>query len=187
MRPNLIVRRGLGMMAVVALVVLSGEAVSANAPAPPPSRRADSDRPTAPRYGDKATFVLERDKSQEVSRLIIPRNLLPRESPSPRKTNQAQSSDAPRQDTASAGVLLAGVVSGGGLLVVFVRRRKVGAAAAVLIGTLALTIAMTAAMAESPRPAINQKEGEAKIVVEVTGSGDTIKLILGKDAPAIGN
>jgi hypothetical protein len=146
------------------------------------AQTAQADIALPPKTG--APLAIGRDASQETSRLIIPRKLLP-------------AAAAPAADvgyrSVGAGIMLTAVIVGGGLAVAFTRRRKAGAAkllsialvmSLVLIGTALADIPLPSGRSSGNRPPRTQATRPG-VVVEITDSGDQVTLILGKDAPKL--
>jgi hypothetical protein len=155
--------------------------------------------------GPAAEFVVRRDNAVIDSRIIIPRALLPAgknsgDTPDARPTGMRQ------QNAILAGLLLAIVIAGGGLIVTFARRRKPRAAAATLVVVFTITTVVSTAMGEPILPSPFQsgqpllqirKTGTANIVLkdpnapkatmEIVETGDSIIVILGRNAPQFGH
>jgi hypothetical protein len=170
--------------------------VCANAPAPVNPVLPEPLKPPVPVVGDEAPWVVRRDVARAHSRIIVPRKFLPVLEKAP----ALKSADrGPGRKAMEFGALLAVVVTGGGLMTFFVRRGKVKATVVSAATMLALTVMLGIALAAEPvTPALSPPRQAAdanapaapvaespQIEVEVTGTGDSITLVLGSNAPSM--
>jgi hypothetical protein len=186
--------RCVSVWAMAFVAALAAQPARADIPSPPKGTK------TAPAAA--APFVVQRDTSQENSRIIIPRTLLSGgqtalaapAATAPTGVEEDASADA-RLRSVNAGIMLSAVIVGGGLAVVFVRRRKarigtllsIGLVVSfVLIGTALADIALPGGRPNPnrtlPRP---QPAAAPAVVVETTDLGNQVTLILGKNAPKL--
>ncbi len=150
---------------------------------PQPIFESPKPAPSAP-----AAFVVQIDRKQSGSRIVIPRKLLAQNVSI--ETEEAVSSLESR--TVVAGAVLSTVIAGGVLVLVFARRRKTRMAVAASVAVVAslvifagTTVADLAVPGRTPtfnRPAIRPTP---TIVVEMTDQGNEIVLVIGRDAPAV--
>jgi hypothetical protein len=197
----------MALLAWVARPAAADIAVPDKHPAPTPHPVTPIPKSTAGETGPAAPFVVRRDATQDNSRIIIPRKLLPAGNAVPvtPAAPAAASSTGTEEDGSAAnehrtinmGIMLAVVITSGGLAVAFVRRRKTQVGALLLIGLVASSLLIGTAMADIPSPfgggrpvrprpappAPPTAKVETTIVVETVDSGDQIVLILGKNSP----
>jgi hypothetical protein len=162
--------------------------------------------PVASETGPAVPFVVHRDETEAVSRIIIPRKLLPAAKALVPAPNSRAAVEPGEEDKESAslvrrsvytGCMLALVFASGGLAIAFVRRRKAGVGKVLAIGLAVSMLLLGTALADipspfgggrrprppRPEPTIPASSAAPTIKVETVDSGDQIILILGRNAP----